>query len=316
MPVQALDAITGALLIGTWANSFLYTAELMQAWYYFTHFKNDRWQLKTLVSVALLIETLSILGDYACVYLYTITHAGDPVYLASQHWPILTYVFTTGLISVLVQSFLVVRYWNIIVTVLIGFLIIVAFGGSFAVGVIIALFPLVTERNKLTVPATIWLTTEAVTDISISVALLWEYRKAKSAAVQARSVLNRLVAVTIQTGTATSTLAVVTLVMFLLKDQTDISVGLAFTLGRVYMISMFANLNIRRKTGRSAPDTTRAAGLGVSPELTLTTMDTTIGTDDLYNSRLFRDSTSILPTKANLSGSAMTHTSSVVMPSW
>jgi hypothetical protein len=60
--------------------------ELIQARYYFTHFKHDDWKLKvfpsalnpvclrlifsqTLVSVAFLVDTASTVGDYACVYL-------------------------------------------------------------------------------------------------------------------------------------------------------------------------------------------------------------------------------------------------------
>ncbi|KAF7328257.1 hypothetical protein MVEN_02565600 [Mycena venus] len=263
-----LDATTGALLIGTWANSFLYMAELTQARYYFRHFKHDDWKLKTLVLVAFLVDTVSTVGDYACVYLYTITHASDSHYLADQHWPIPLYLFTTAIIAVVIQSFLVIRYWwftrNIFVTLLNSFLCIVAFGGAVACGVIIAMFPAFKEREKVRIPATIWLVTEAVADLSIAAALLWELRKARPTLVDTRSVLDRLVALTIRTGTATATLAVGTVIAFLLKEETNISVGIAYTLGRVYVLSMLANLNVRR-SGRSASkanvDVTSAGGL-------------------------------------------------------
>ncbi|KAJ7306308.1 hypothetical protein DFH08DRAFT_1088932 [Mycena albidolilacea] len=255
MSLPALDTITGALLIGTWANSFLYMAELMQARYYFRHFKHDDWKLKTFVSVAFLVDTVSTVGDYACVYLYTIKHAGDPVYLADQNWGIPLYLFTTAIIAILVQSFLVVRYWwftrNILVALLNCFLIIVAFGGSMTVGVIIAMFPAFRERDKVKIPATIWLVTEAVADLSIAAAMLWELRKARPTLNESRSVLDRLVALTIRTGTASATLAVAALIAFLLRDDNNVSVGIAYTLGRVYVLSMLANLNVR-KSGRSA----------------------------------------------------------------
>ncbi|KAJ7678755.1 hypothetical protein B0H14DRAFT_3063613 [Mycena olivaceomarginata] len=272
MSLPALDTITGALLIGTWANSFLYMAELMQARYYFRHFKHDDWKLKTFVSVAFLVDTVSTVGDYACVYLL---HAGDPVYLADQNWGIPLYLFTTAIIAILVQSFLVVRYWwlcvfhlstagplknidlapeNILVALLNCFLIIVAFGGSMTVGVIIAMFPAFRERDKVKIPATIWLVTEAVADLSIAAAMLWELRKARPTLNESRSVLDRLVALTIRTGTASATLADPTVAAnfrFLLRDDNNVSVGIAYTLGRVYVLSMLANLNVRR-SGRSA----------------------------------------------------------------
>ncbi|KAJ6478694.1 hypothetical protein DFH09DRAFT_1215263 [Mycena vulgaris] len=250
-----LDTTTGILLIATWANSFLYLAELIQARYYFRHFKHDDWKLKALVSVALLLDTVSAVTDYACVYLYTITHAGDPGYLADQHWPIPLFLFTTAVIAILVQSFLVVRYWsftrNIPVTLLNSFLSIVALGGAFASAVTLAKFPAFKEREKVKIPAMIWLVTEAVADLSIAAALLWELRKVRPAVVDKRSVLDRLVALTIRTGTATATLAVATFIGYLVKEESTISTGIAYTLGRVYVLSMLANLNIRG-SGKSA----------------------------------------------------------------
>ncbi|KAJ7205482.1 hypothetical protein GGX14DRAFT_568820 [Mycena pura] len=263
---MSLDIVTGPLLIGTWANSLLYTAELFEIKYYFSHFRNDEWKLKTLVIVAFLIDTVSTLGDYACVYLYTITHAGDPAYLADQHWPIPLYIFTTAVIAILVQSYLALRYWrfkNIAVTLIILFLIITAFGVICAIGVFIALFPAVKVRYKVEIAAGIWLVTEAVTDLSISAALLWEFRKARRNLIETQRPLNgaldRLVAVTIQTGTVTATIAVAALIAYLLKQESNIGVGFGFTLGRAYMLSMLANLNVRR-SGKSPSSTGRSPG--------------------------------------------------------
>ncbi|KAJ7916670.1 hypothetical protein B0H13DRAFT_2658212 [Mycena leptocephala] len=295
MSLPVLDTIAGALLIGTWANSFLYMTELIQARYYFTHFKHDDRKLKMLVSVAVLVDTASTVGDYACVYLYTITHAGDLVYLADQHWPIPLYLFTTAVITFLVQSFLVVRYWsitrNILVTLLNSFLIIVAFGGSFACGVMVTIFPAFKERGKVKIPAMIWLVTEAVADLSIAVALLWQLRKARPTLVETRSVLDWLTALTIQTGTATATLGLATLIAFLLREESNVPVGIAYTLGRVYVLSMLANLNVRRSR-RSASvasgGATSAAGIG---SLTMPS----IVTDD-FDSSHFHHTEDVIPT--------------------
>jgi hypothetical protein len=61
--------------------------EIIQSLYYFRHFKQDDWKFKvlpsplqyslpltqfllqTLVTVAVLVDTLSTIGDYICVYL-------------------------------------------------------------------------------------------------------------------------------------------------------------------------------------------------------------------------------------------------------
>ncbi|KAJ7223564.1 hypothetical protein GGX14DRAFT_558131 [Mycena pura] len=249
MSLPALDTITGVLLIGTWANSLLYAAELAQAIHYFRHFWRDDWKLKTLVAVAFFIDTVSTLGDYACVYLYTVTHAGDPVYLSQGHWPLSLYLFTTAIVAVLVQSFLIHRYWryteNNLVSLVLVFLTIAALGGTYACGVIIVLFPAVNERDRVKIPALIWLVTEAVADLGIAAALLWELRDSRPASKNMRSFMNRLVAVTIQTGTGTATLALAALIGYLLKEESNVPGGITYTLGRAYVLCMLANLNLR-----------------------------------------------------------------------
>ncbi|KAJ7210391.1 hypothetical protein GGX14DRAFT_565599 [Mycena pura] len=205
--------------------------------------------------------------------------------------------FTTAVIAILVQSYLALRYWrfskNIAVTLIIILLIITAFGVICAIGVFIALFPAVKVRYKVEIAAGIWLVTEAVTDLSISAALLWEFRKARRNLIETRrcelrsllsrnvclivvvdtrplnGTLNRLVVVTIQTGTVTATIAVVALIAYLLKQESNIGVGFGFTLGRAYMLSMLANLTVRR-----------SGSTEISPGLRMPMTFGTMSTDD------------------------------------
>ncbi|KAJ7882314.1 hypothetical protein B0H13DRAFT_2048196 [Mycena leptocephala] len=245
------DIILGALLVGTWANSVLYTVEVIQAAYYYRHFKHDNWMLKLLVSSAIAIDSVSMIANYASVYLYTITHWGDLAYLQNQYWPYPLYLFSTGVVAALAQSFLAARYWlltkNNFITLALFLFITVAIGGAFACALTIAIFPRYKDREKVVIPGTIWLIAEAVTDILIASALLWEFRKAKSSFKETRSLLNRLVAQTIQTGTAGASIALAVLVTFLANKESNVATGIAYCLGRVYCITMLANLN-RRKT--------------------------------------------------------------------
>ncbi|KAJ6525047.1 hypothetical protein DFH09DRAFT_1188961 [Mycena vulgaris] len=218
-----LDITLGALLVGTWANSMLYTVEVIQAAYYYSHFKHDNWMLKLLVTSAIAIDSVSMIANYASVYLYTITHWGNLAYLQDQYWPIPLYMFTTGIVAALAQSFLAGRYW------------------------------LLSVRLELTCECRTWLVTEAVTDISIALALLLEFRKVKSSFKETRSLFNRLTAQTIQTGAAGATIALAILVAYLANNESNVPTGIAYCLGRVYCLTMLANLNIRQteKTGSS-----------------------------------------------------------------
>ncbi|KAJ7810432.1 hypothetical protein B0H14DRAFT_3880637 [Mycena olivaceomarginata] len=227
------DIVLGALLVGTWENSVLYTVEVIQAAYYYRHFKHDNWMLKLLVSSAIAIDAVSMIANYASVYLF------DPLYL-----------FATGVVAALAKSSLAARYWlltrNKFITLTLFFLITVATGGVFACGVTIAIFTEYTNRRKAIIPATTWLITEAVTDISIASALLWEFRKAKSAFKETRSLLKRLVAQTIQSGTAGASMVLAVLVAFLVNKESNVPTGIAYGLGRVYCITMLASLNSRK----------------------------------------------------------------------
>ncbi|KAJ6560593.1 hypothetical protein DFH09DRAFT_1364757 [Mycena vulgaris] len=266
-----LDSILGALLVGTWANSILYTVEVIQAAYYYRHFKHDNWKLKLLVTSAIAIDFVSMIANYASVYLYTITHWGNLAYLQNQYWPVPLFLFATGVVAALAQSFLAVRYWlltrNKFITLTLFLFITVATGGAFASAVTIAMFPGYHDRGNVIIPATTWLVTEAVTDISIALALLLEFRKVKSSFKETRSLVNRLVAQTIQTGAAGATIALAILISFLVNNESNVPNGIAYCLGRVYCLTMLANLNIRQ-TGktRSSMGTSSGANLGTRGE--------------------------------------------------
>ncbi|KAJ7349656.1 hypothetical protein DFH08DRAFT_1079061, partial [Mycena albidolilacea] len=252
------DIVLGALLVATWANSVLYTIEITQAAYYYRHFKHDNWKLKLLVSSAIAIDMVSMIANYSSVYLYTITHWGDLAYVQNQYWFDPLYLFATGIMAALVQSFLAARYWfltrNKFITLTLFFFITAALGGAFAGGITIAIYPEYTNREKATIPATTWMITGVVADISIASALLFKLMKAKSSFVGTRSssassLLNRLMAQTIQTGTSSASIALAALIAFLAKKESNIPTGIAYCLSRVYCITLLANLNSRKRAG-------------------------------------------------------------------
>ncbi|KAJ6488000.1 hypothetical protein C8R45DRAFT_1097846 [Mycena sanguinolenta] len=265
-----LDAITGAPLIGTWASSvrqisrwsgtyternreLLYMAEFLQAMKYFRNFKKDHWKLKSYVAVAFAIDTISALGDYACVYLYTITHAGDPVYLSKQNWAVPLYLISTSCVAVLAQSFLTLKYWrftkNTVVVCFLSILILAGFGGGLSTGITLVLFPAFEDRDKIWFSGPFFIVTQSSADLVIAGAFVREFMRAKSLFKDQQrrinNVLDRLVSRTIQTGTATAFIAVLSLVVFLINDKTNTPVGIMYPLGRIYVLSMLMNLNIR-----------------------------------------------------------------------
>ncbi|KAF8193070.1 hypothetical protein K438DRAFT_2017725 [Mycena galopus ATCC 62051] len=252
MSLPTFDAVNGSFLIGTWARCLLYTFEITQSLYYFRNFEQDDWKHKTLVTLALLVDTLSIVADYICVYLSTVTHAGDLEYLYNGHWPTPLYGFTTGFVAALVQAFLVFRYWRFtkhtLISLFLSFAMLVSFGSVFTCNLMVILYPSLADRQKIKIPVALWLVTGLVVDIGIASVLLWEFRKARGILIETRSVLDRLTAVTIQSGAAAATLAGGALIAYFINPETNIPAGILCLLGRVYVITLLSNLNIRKST--------------------------------------------------------------------
>ncbi|KAJ7937781.1 hypothetical protein B0H13DRAFT_2302251 [Mycena leptocephala] len=88
----------------------------------------------------------------------------------------------------------------------------------------------------------VWIFTQVAAD-SIIGALVYEFQRQNQSSWRAgvsaiQNTLTRLVVLTLQTGSATAVIAVAALIIFLINDDTNISVGTMYSLGRVYVLSM------------------------------------------------------------------------------
>lgn len=95
--------------------------------------------------------------------------------------------------------------------------------------------------------SSIWIVTGAVADVCIAIALIWQFwRIAKHTSFpNTRSLIHRLVIATIKTGSATSIIALVIFLLYIIDNQQNFALGIAFSLGRIYSLTMFVNLNAR-----------------------------------------------------------------------
>eukprot|EP00914_Ancora_sagittata_P022183 GHVO01044102.1.p1 GENE.GHVO01044102.1~~GHVO01044102.1.p1 ORF type:complete len:220 (-),score=21.91 GHVO01044102.1:141-800(-) len=126
--------------------------------------------------------------------------------------------------------------------------IVCAAATSQATGAIFTIYPQYADRVRGRIPVIIWMTTTAVADLGISFALIWQLYTMKSSFSSTESVIKRLIRQTIQTGSASSAVAICVLVSFLVNNASNIETMFAFVLGRVYVLTLFSNVNMR-KTG-------------------------------------------------------------------
>ncbi|KAJ7804104.1 hypothetical protein B0H14DRAFT_3775594 [Mycena olivaceomarginata] len=292
---------------------------MLQAVYYFLKFKDDDWRLKTLVTVAFVIDTVS---------------NSDLAYLSKANWAIPLYIICTSCVAILVQSFLAFRYWrltnNTILVVLLFMLILVAFGGTFISGLGGRTFPPPTRTRCTNIEThftesicRVWLVAQVSVDVIIAGALVYEFQKAKSRFLKGRrrihDTLNRLVVLTIQTGSATALIAVAAAITFLINDETNIPTGVMYSVGRVYVLSMLLNLNIRASANeKSTQDTSRIATSGRDPGTIAFAHDAgTSHADDLGGVE-FRSATVLIDSRQDSNGtfqsiSTQSHTAEIEM---
>ncbi|KAJ6576356.1 hypothetical protein B0H10DRAFT_1963469 [Mycena sp. CBHHK59/15] len=242
--------------------NILYAFEIRKSCYYFWHFQQDDWKIKTLVTVAVLVDTLSAVSDYISMYLYTITHAGDTEYLTNIHWyPKHAHSSFPGFCNSPLGMQTIVSTHRFIQMVPFA-----QFGSVFACSLMLTLYPSFDDRKKFKIPAALWLVTEVVVDAGIVLVLLWEFREAKDILLtQTQSTVDWLTAITIQSGAAAATLAVAALVSYSMKPESNVYMAFLYPLGRVYVItlsltiSQLSNLNIQT-SGRSPSTTVMSPG--------------------------------------------------------
>ncbi|KAF7359734.1 hypothetical protein MVEN_00698000 [Mycena venus] len=235
-----LDAITGPLLLGTWASIILYIAEL-----------------KAFVASAFIIDTLSLGGDCASIYLYTISHAGDLAYLAKGNFGTPLLVFSTGIVAIHVQSFLIIRYWrfthNTALSVFMGCLALASLASNLETGFVVLFSPDLKDRTKVTVSSIVYIITEVAADVLIAASMIWELWRVQSrirlTQRRIKNTLRRIIILSFQSGGTAAGITITGLIIFLAHDKTNIAAGILGTLRRVYILSMLLNLNIRKPNG-------------------------------------------------------------------
>ncbi|KAJ7788002.1 hypothetical protein B0H14DRAFT_3577981 [Mycena olivaceomarginata] len=245
----AYDDSLGSMLIGSCLSSVLYGVVITQAYEYFSVYPTDGMYRKGLALSTLFFCTVNQVADYANVYMY---------------WPVSLLVTTSTFVGVLVNSFLIRRFYllskNLLISVLLSLLLITGFAGSFMVAIAIQQFSLYTLRDKAKTAVLIWTISTAATDIGIAGALIWQLLSMKSycSVGDTRSFISRMIIRTVQTGSTTSVVAIITLGLYLHKNDSNMPTACSFLVAPFYALTLLVNLNLRQR------DTISVSGRSIS----------------------------------------------------
>ncbi|KAF5337684.1 hypothetical protein D9757_012731 [Collybiopsis confluens] len=108
----ALDNTMGAMLLGILISAILYGISLVQAYYYYNHYREDAWYMKSLVGATVFLDTVHLSFIIHTMYFYLITRYYDKEQLNFMIWSVLAEAIPTGVTGALVQTFYTVRVWR------------------------------------------------------------------------------------------------------------------------------------------------------------------------------------------------------------
>ncbi|KAJ7056496.1 hypothetical protein C8F01DRAFT_370708 [Mycena amicta] len=240
----------GGYIVGSWVASVLYGAALSQAVRYFSDFPNDTWLRKGTVTAALILALVALIADFGNAYIPLVIHWGDAAGLASVYWSIPTYGTFNTATGVVVNSYLITRFWslskNIFVTIILSLLVALSLVSSLIGNIMLGMSTQKISSNTIRTMGTVWAISLATCDVAIAAALVWKLKGMKSSFKTTNNLIQRLIFGAVQTGATTALLALLLLTFFLINPANSLAPLFVCILGPCYLHTLFLNFNSRR----------------------------------------------------------------------
>ncbi|KAL5482792.1 hypothetical protein ACEPAI_9387 [Sanghuangporus weigelae] len=237
------DDTLGAAFIGFAVATLFYGILMVQMYSYFQRYTLDRPLYKLLVAVVWLLETVHSVFSGHAVYHYAISSFGNPFALLIPTWSVTAQILVgVGLYlgasemcvhneSMEIQRQQCNAYREYLMSVI---LTIQAFHlETFA------------EQPKIKWLTTAVLATSVFTDLVIAASLTYFLHHLRNA-FSANTLVNDLIAYSLETGAITSVCGIATLVSFDILPTTFVYLSFFFVLSKLYSNSLLATLNTRR----------------------------------------------------------------------
>ncbi|KAF8962346.1 hypothetical protein BDZ97DRAFT_1733137, partial [Flammula alnicola] len=251
----ALDSTLGAAFLGTLAAAIFYGLTSVQTFIYFQNCAGDGRFLKSWVFTLWILDTVHMAFTAHGVYFYLVTNFGNFEALAAPTWSILAGVYLTNISDIIVRSIFAKRIsilcglhggiLRILLPVLIVILSLVVFicGCAFASRAFILHTFARLDEASVYIYASIAAGVAADSTIAISLCIL--LFKSRTELKRTDSILNILMAFSINTALLTSICALACLITYAIWPQRLIFVGIYFTLSKLFVNSLLASLNSR-----------------------------------------------------------------------
>ncbi|KAJ7739329.1 hypothetical protein B0H16DRAFT_1861822 [Mycena metata] len=239
----------GPLLLGVLLNTLLYGIVLVQVLIYYHRYPSDRPWFRYLVLYLLAVETVDWVADIGVIYEPLILRYGTPEALLVSPVMLRADAILTVLISTTIQCFVAWRLYVVtcsrIIPVIITLFAIVSFGGGVATTIIVSLHPNFADFSQFHLEVGIWLVSTTIVDVTLAASLVYSLWTRKTRGTSTDSYINKIIRLTVQTGSITAAAALLDLIFFLVLPETSFNFMLDFPLSKLYTNSLLSTLNAR-----------------------------------------------------------------------
>ncbi|PFH50198.1 hypothetical protein AMATHDRAFT_61536 [Amanita thiersii Skay4041] len=250
IPRSQIVLLTGPQLLGNFFAYGLMGVLCVQLWVYSYQFPKDKRGIKCLVWIVFFVDILTTVLSSIAAWDDLVKGWGDDQVLRRWDWPIGVLTSLSGFVAFCVHGFFCWRMWSLnsrvqpifIMTISIVQWIFATYSGALGLSI---------GRGRSTDldPYVItWLGGSALCDVLITIFMcrILIGKGSNAAFKHTKDAMNLLVKVTIETGMATSIVAVIELILFSKFPKNNLHYLCFLFLSKLYSNTMLATLNTRK----------------------------------------------------------------------
>lgn len=255
--VSPIKLSHGPPFIGIFINTALFGITVLQTWNYYISYKRDPIWIKYFVALLMLEDALNTIISIMWIYDVLILNFGNLPALRYANWMIESDPGLGSIIAFTCQSFFIWRVYaltqNRIMTSLVSFTAIVGLTGGLLCAIMTGKHPDMTNLQVMLPYQYLWFIPAVVTDILITITMVFFIRKKRTGFSRTEDILNRILRFSIQSCLLTTIIVLATLIAFVTAPSIPIHLCLSLILPKLYSNSVLSSLNSRRRT--STPGT-------------------------------------------------------------
>ncbi|KAJ7136611.1 hypothetical protein C8R44DRAFT_976148 [Mycena epipterygia] len=244
-----VELLFGPMLIGVLLNTTLYGVLLVQMLMYYQRYKRDRTWFRYLALYLLIAETVNVVFDIGLIYEPLIFRYGTAKALDISPLLLRPDAAVTVAISTPVQLFVAWRVKMLTKSYFFPFLIalssLISLGGGLSVTIMVTLHSAYADFASFHPFVITWLSSTAACDVILSGALIYSLYTRKSGVSATDRYVNRIISLTVQTGSITAIAALLDLFVFLFSPGTTLNFIWDFPLSKLYTNALLSTLNAR-----------------------------------------------------------------------